>query len=363
MGAKKKTKNTAYGERLHKNYYDVNKEGSYGGIRPIERKNTDISHKKVTSWLEKERPYTLHKPVRYNFHRRRVIVGGLHEQWQADLVDLSKFAKENDNYRYLITVIDVFSKYAYVRPLLNKKGNTIKHVFAKIFKEGRTPRSIQCDKGGEFINGTFQSFLKEQGISLFTSQNEDIKACIVERFNRTLQQKMYRVFTARHSHKYIDVLPNIVATYNVSYHRSIGMPPREVTHDNSEVVWHRLYSPREKDWSTPSEVLDKNDHVRISKARKTFHKGYLPQWSEEIFRVDHLCKTNPITYVIKDVRGRIIEGAFYKEEIQRVQPPKLYDIEAILDKRTRGRKTEYLIKWLGYDPSFNSWESDIVKLV
>jgi len=93
---------------------------------------------------------------------------------------------------------------------------------------------VQSDKGTEFLNFTFQSMLRRYGIKFYTSENEDIKAAVVERLNRTLKRKMYRYFTAKQTRRYIDVLREFLHFYNRTYHGSISMAPVEVTPENED---------------------------------------------------------------------------------------------------------------------------------
>jgi transposase InsO family protein len=167
-----------------------------------------------------------------------VVVYGIDHQWQADLVDLAKLSSYNKGLKYLLTCIDVLSRYAWVVPLKDKTGKTLKDAFQFIFKSGRRPIRLQTDKGNEFTNRVFQKFLK---VHFFTTYNEETKASIVERFNRTLKTKMWKSFTHRETLTYVDVLPDIVESYNHVVHRTIGIPPAEVTWANQTTVSKRLY--------------------------------------------------------------------------------------------------------------------------
>lgn len=354
--ARAKKKQSGLEQKLHRVYYTPKHAASYGGIGAIQRQVGKREKKHVTQWLSLQDTYTLHKPARYRFPRRRVIVGGIDHQWQADLVDVSRLSKYNKGFKFLLTCIDVFSKYAWVVPLKNKSGQSLVEAFQQIFKTGRQPKiALQCDKGTEFHNRPFQKLLKDHNITLFSTENEDIKACIAERFNRTLKTKMWKYFTKHDTLVYIDVLPDLVWSYNYTYHRSIKMAPAEVTPHNQEEVWQHLYgTPMKKPKTYKFHV---GDHVRISKARRTFKKGYLPNWSREIFTVIACQSGSPPLYVLQDANGHVLQGRFYSEELQKVTitADKLYKIEAILEERKRGKKTEVLIKWEGYPATFNSW--------
>ena len=134
-------------------------------------------------------------------------------------MDLGKLASYNKGFKYLLTCIDVLSRYAWIVPLKNKTGKTLKEAFQVIFKSGRQPIRLQTDKGTEFTNRVFQKFLKENDVHFFTTYNEETKASIVERFNRTLKTKMWKYFTHRETIIYIDVLSEMVESYGAPKYR------------------------------------------------------------------------------------------------------------------------------------------------
>lgn len=322
----------------------------------------------LEDWLQGEDTYTLHKPVRYRFPRRRVIVGGIDDQWEGDLVDVSSLAKFNRGYKYLLTVIDVLSKYAWVVPLKDKTGTTLVKAFTKILKQGRQPSLLHTDKGREFINSRFQSFLKDKGIGFFTTENDDIKASIVERFNRTLKSRMWRYFTkhrgGKEQSRYLPVLQDLVGAYNASYHRSIKTAPIKVNARNSHDIWHTLYDRDAAAASTLRKApkFKTGARVRISKTRRTFKKGYLPNWSEELFTVVRRQPgVLPHVYTIQDDAGDLIKGTFYEQELQRVKDTTTV---FLIDQILRRKGDRMFVSWLGYPASFNSWirKSDLVNV-
>ena len=221
-------------------YHDPRAPGSLGGVQRFAKAHR-LPLKKAQWVLERDLAYTLHKPPRRRFPTVPVIVGGLDDQWVADLVEVQPLAKYNRGIRYLLMVLDVLSKYAWVQPLKDKTGVALVHAFDKILKQGRRhPNRLQTDRGKEFYNRTFQRWLDEQGIQHFSTEG-DAKASVVERFNRTLKERLYRYFTAANTLRFDDVLPELVQGYNATRHRSIGMAPQDVTWDNEEAVWKRLY--------------------------------------------------------------------------------------------------------------------------
>ena len=226
--------------------------------------------------------YTLHKPARRNFKRNRVIVGGIDEQWQMDLADMQSLKDYNDGYRYLLVCIDVFSKYAWIVPIKSKTGPALVEAFKVILSSSRKPHKIMTDQGTEFFNKSFQTLLKNEGIELFNMFNET-KASIVERVIRTFKTKMWRYFSAKKTMRYLDMLPDLVYSYNHSEHRSIGRQPALVNSENEDEVFHALYHNVLDNVQPVKYKFKIGDQVRISKIQRKFEKGYLPNYSKEIF--------------------------------------------------------------------------------
>lgn len=342
-------------KKLNQHYYDPNVSGAYGGVSGLQR-STKLNKAKVKEWLSHQDTYTLHKPVRRRFKRRLIITGGIDHQFQADLIDMQSLKKYNDDYSYLVTCLDVFSKFAWAIPIKNKTGKSLVWAVSQIFAK-RKPISFQTDKGSEFVNKTFLKFLRDNNVHFFTTENEDIKAAIVERFNRTLKEKMWRYFTKTNKLRYVEVLESLIQNYNNSFHRSIKMAPTQVNVNNQTQVWNTLYNKKDALQEHSKAHFGEGDRVRISQHRHIFKRGYTASWTEELFTISRINKTIPITYVLKDDSGEELNGAFYNEELQKVGHKQIYRIESIIrERRTAGGK-EYLVKWFGYNSTFNSWIS------
>ena len=192
------------GEISKRTVLQSRKPASFGGVDSIYRAvkndaNYQISMNKIRSWLQKQDTYTYtsHKPERYRFKRNRVVAG-IDDEWEADLVIMDSLSKHNNGYKYILTVIDVLSKFAWVEPMKTKTGESLVEAFSRIIEKGRTPRMFHTDKGTEFTNKQFQKLLKEHNIRFFTTHNET-KASIVDRFSRTLKGKMWKYFTANNT--------------------------------------------------------------------------------------------------------------------------------------------------------------------
>ena len=184
---------------------------------------------------------------------------GIADLYQIDLVDVSGLSSHNDGSRYLLTCIDVFSKREWAVPVRRKTGQNAAEAFEKILADGNCNK-LQSDKGTEFLNSTFQSMLRRRGIKFYTSENEDLKAAVVKRFNRTLKTKMFRYFTHANTRRYLDVLDDLLHSYNNTHHRSIGMAPSDLNTENEDVVRALLYPPKPKTYRGKYAV---GDRVRI----------------------------------------------------------------------------------------------------
>ena len=332
--------------KLSSAYYDIKGVGSFGGIQALAKK-TKGNQKQIKDWLESQDAYTLHKQVRYRFPPRKTIVSGPSQQWQADLIDVSRLSRHNQGNKFLLTCIDVFSKKAWVVPLKNNSGISLVAAFKSI--QHPLPKTLQTDKGTEFLNYTFQQWLKDHKVHFFTTENEDIKASIVERFNKTLKTKLWCYFTHHDTLTYTDILESVVDVYNHTPHRRIGMTPNDVTSANKGRVWLQLYADP-MPYKEPT--LRVGDTVCISKARLAFKKGYLAQWTEEIFIIVKRKSTQPPTFVLADYGGEVLKGTFYPQELQKVnKTDNVYQVEKIL-KRTKNR---VFMKWWAYPDKFNSW--------
>ena len=346
-------------------YYDLDNPSAYSSKKNIfeAAKKIDKSVKRsdVDAWFRKQLATTLHKPVKYRFPRNKTIVMSIGDQYQADLCDMSRFSKYNDDMKFLLTCIDCFSKFAWVLPIKNKTSQEIVRVLKIIFSK-KVCKRLQTDKGAEFLNANVRTLLKKNGVELWLSENEDVKASMVERLNRTIKNRMWKFFTANNdTRRYIDILPRLVNAYNNTIHSSTKMKPSQVSKKDEMAIRQRLY-PKHMTQSKGYKYK-LNALVRISKARRTFKKGYLPSWTEEIFTIKSRKGRNRPLYEIQDFNGEPIKGTFYEEELQEVDNPTEYRIESVLQSKKKGKKTLYLVKWKGYDSKFNSWidEKDLKK--
>ena len=281
----------------------------------------------------------LHKPIIRKFEKRKVHAAFKDNIWSADLADMQLLSRYNKGIRFLLCVIDIFSKYAWVVPLKDKKGISIVKAFQNILKQSnRKPNKIWVDKGSEFYNAYFKKWLKDNDIVMYSTHNEG-KSVVAERFIRTLKSKISKYMTSISKNVYIDKLDDIVDEYNNTYDTTIKMKPIDVK-DNT-------YINNSKKINYKDPKFKVGGLVRISKYKNIFAKGYMPHWSEEVFVIKKVKNTVPWTYVINDLNGEEIVGTFYEKELQKTNQEE-FRIEKVIKRK--GNKITY-----GYDDSFNSW--------
>ena len=348
---------------LTKIYYNTSNPASFCGVEKLFKEayklNPLITHKQVKDWLSGELVYTLHKPVRKRFQRNPVVSERINECFQADLVDLKEFAKSNSNHPFILTVIDVFSKKAWAKALKNKTALTVTKAIEEIFRDNR-PMKLQTDRGKEFENREFKGLMDKYRVNHFTTNNSDIKCSVVERFNRTLKNKMFRFFTKTGKRQYINVLEDLISSYNNTFHSTIGMTPNQVTEDNEGEVFEKIYgfkNKREMLRKLKSPNIKIGDNVRKKYDFKPLDRGYYPNWTDQVFKIDKTLRNyNKPLYNINDQKNKSHNRRFYPEEVQKIKENIIYRVEKILKERTKGKKKFYLVKWLNHPTTENSWE-------
>jgi len=204
-----------------------------------------------------------------------------------------------------------------------------------------------ADRGKKFYNVNVQKLMKKHDINHYSTYSV-IKASVVERFNRTLKNDMWKQFTLNGNYRWIDLLPHLAAEYNARKHWTIGMRLIDVTPAITDKLLTTMYS-RIK--IAPPVRFKVGNSVRMSKFKTMFEKGYTPNWTTEVFKIVKVQKTIPVTYLLKDSCGKPIAGGFYEYELHRVANPDVYLVEKVLRKR----RNEVYVKWMGFDNSHNSW--------
>ena len=318
-----------------------------------QRMNPSVSLGTVKKKLRAVDSYTLHKPTRKPTLYRRIWTKSINYLYQCDLVDLSSLHRENNGYKWLITIIDTFSKKAWAFKMKNKTGKSIVDVMTPFFQSNK-PQKIQFDQGSEFYNKSFLNLLKKHKIKHYSVYSEQ-KAAIIERFNRTLKERMFKYFTSRGSHRWVDVLQDLINGYNSSKHSSTSFAPNDISQANESEVRANLFPDVEKLKKHTKPAFKVGNSVRITRKKGVFEKGYEMRWTWEVFNVSKVKKTYPVTYGLSDYKGEEIQGSFYKSELQLVDKSDNIWPSKVIKTRRRGGRTEHLVKFLGYPDEANTW--------
>lgn len=303
-------------------YYDHNSPGAYSSAERLykfikQNFAVHVTLKKVREWLQSQNTYTLHRNRRVRFKRNHYNITNIDDLWEMDLIDIQKLSRNNKGNKYIMAVIDCFSRFAWCVPIKNKTPSEIIRAFDIIFKRTtRRPVKIQSDKGREFDNKCVKKYLTEKSIGFQTTRDPATKAAMCERFIRTIKGLMYKYFTHTRSTNYIDVIDGLTFIYNNRIHSSIGIQPANVHDENVLKVWTYMQKKRRSEKKNPK--LAAGDFARIANPKITFEKGYTPKWSEEIFSIDRVLRRSPVVYNIQDSDGAKINANFYENELQKV---------------------------------------------
>lgn len=291
------------------------------------------------------------QPVR-KFPRRHVVVKGLNDLLQLDLVDLRKLSRWNDGLKYLLVGINCFSKFAFVEALEDKRAATVRVATRKILDDSRNLiqseiNHVMTDVGSEFRT-EFQNELRRRNIHGYFAHNK-LKASIVERFNRTLKLNLFKAMAIHATRRYIDLLPRVLHRYNyVSKHRTIKRTPFEASQweneDNLKPIYNKIRQ----------RVLSRyqlNNLVRIVEDKNIFSRGWDATFTPSLYRIVAINRKFPVTYKVADYRNRVLPRAYYEQELLRTTVPDYFLVEKILQRRG----DRVYVKWAGYDNDANSW--------
>jgi hypothetical protein len=295
--------------------------------------------------------------MRRRFPTRAYKTSGTNDLWQADLMEMIPYSKINGGFKYILTCIDVFSRFARAIPLKTKSASDVAEAISKLFKNEK-PNHFQTDQGLEFYNSKVKAILHKHKINHYSVFSQ-FKAALVERFNRTLREKLARYFVLVGKKKWISVLPKIIDAYNHTIHRSIGIRPVDVSSRNSFELWLK----QNKTQTVKKPKYKVGEFVRISRIRSSpFIKNFDNNWSDEIFEIVKIdTKNNPVMYFIKDTNDEIIKGKFYEPELQVIDKPTVFRIESILRTKGKGANKQYYVKWHGYSEPTWITEKDLEK--
>ena len=366
---------------LKKLYYD---EGSSGGFSTPQdlyhaaKKKGEywITIKQVKDWLQTQESYTTFKTVRRRFDRPKLVVSQSNWQWDVDMLNMTWYRKWNRDYGYVLVCVDIFTRYAFTRPLLSLRAGAVKDAFDQIFQYNEKPKTIRSDRGSEFLNGTMKSYFREMGIHHFPTNNE-IKTSHCERLIKTIRLRIGRMIRGKRSFTWVDYLPSLTQAYNESVHRSINMTPlNAMCVADKATLWKWQYTRNDaatKTGPNPEKfTLSLNDTVRLSYQSKAFERNYDEKWSKSVYTVTaRRMNQGYESYTVKSYDNQPVLGQFSHHELQLVRNagPERFDIDEVLGEREVGpenaKRREVFVSWMGYNKSYNSWipAEDVVDLV
>ena len=291
---------------LRKIYTDLKNPASFSSPYRLYAKAKKINSKiklwDVTDWLETQKSYTLHRRIKTKFRRRKVLTRGIQYKYQVDLVDYSKLKGDNSGYTIVLSIIDCFSRLAFVIPIKRKTGEEVAVALRRAFDHMGDPKKLHTDQGKEFYNRHVKELLQERGVHHF-STFQDVKAQIVERFNRTLREAILQFMTDRQSLRYVEALPHFLYSYNNRPHSAIYPFSPACINEHNQCAVHEiqygdyLHSERKK------HKYQIGDKVRIASYRNVFRKSYQDTaFTRELFEIVDTLQTNPPTYKLKDLK-------------------------------------------------------------
>ena len=356
-------------ETLRQLYETSKSPHSFTGVQGLfeNARNIDpsITRDDVKKFLEKQESYTLHRITRKRFNRRKILAPKPGVIASCDLADMSRLSRYNNGFKYILIFIDVFSRLGQAVPVKSKDGKTMTEALRTILESGyfNRLRRLNSDEGKEFYNQHVNRLLKSKKIILYSVTSREIKASLAERLIRTIKGKLYRYMTHNNTRRYVDILPDIMESYNNSSHVSLGnrQTPLQV-HNLTDAraidrQFYYMYKNRSKPLRRYSSDLTIGRYVRIADEERNskFRRGYTVQNTIEIFKINRIDDSqHPKGYYLEDLNGEPITGIFYREELTPTQLPEFFRIDVLKSKSVAGRK-KYFVRWRGYPDTFNSW--------
>lgn len=338
---------------------------SYGGKKRAYEHYEDIDNEIIDAAYHQNDIYTRFKQHRKANFYSPIYVDHKRELFQCDTTFFTaeKLVNANNGYKYLLCVIDVFTKMAWVYPMKNVKCDTAVECLQDIFSKcGTLPEKIQTDKGSEFKCRTMKKLMEDNNIVHYYSYS-DRKCAVVERFNLTIQQLLYKLMAKKNTFEWTNLLPHAMKIYLNRKHRTIKMSPLEgedpKNQDFLTSLYLEKYAKAEEQVKEPKFKV--GDTVRVWAKRNNFWRGYYEDFTREYFKIKKVLTNLPVPrYMLEDILGEEISGTFFEDELVLFNPPKdlEYQIEKVVKKRRHANGTQYLVKYLGWPDKFNEWKNE-----
>lgn len=333
---------------------------SPGAIHDFYKRNfhRNIPVSRITDALTEIDSYTLHKSYQKPRHRNPFFVYALRDQIQMDLIDVSQLAQYNDNVKFLLAVIDVFSKKAWIEPMEDKSANTSLRVIKQVVDNIMPPpKAVLFDHGMEFLNAKVGKYLEEKQIKIITP-NSETKAAVCERFNRSIQDLIYKYMTENETFRYVDVLESLLGAYNNRGHRTLKYltPNKAEKAENHNQVLNALNEHYTKSVLREEPVKYKiGQTVRVKTLPGRFDRGYQERFTREHFKIIKINTRQPIPmYVLQSLNNNeIIQGGFYFSELSPIKSTS-FKMTVLKSRKYKGR-LQHFVKWRDFDDTHNQW--------
>lgn len=330
---------------------------------------TRLKPEAIEKWLSSVHAYTLHRESKRPRKRNPYFIYKLRQQVQMDLVDFNTWGKNNlpdhnDGYRFIITAIDSFSRKGWIAKIKSKGANDaldgIKAILHKMETEDPflLPKSIYADQGGELKNRVLDAYLQSKNIRIYYAVS-DVKAAIVERWNKTLQELVYKHLSEKETFRWIDIIDGYVDTYNKRGHRSLQyMSPNQAEEVGNQTrvlgIHEERYAAATQSKRLPKYKVD--DIVRVRLKRNIFQRGYHERFSPDLFKIISINTRLPQPmYKVENLStAKQPSNTYYFEQLQPVNTD-VFRVESVVREEKRKGKKWYLVKWMNFHSGHNSW--------
>ena len=371
---------------LKKLYEDIGSPSAYSSANKLLKYakllDSNITKQDVNTFLKSQEGFTRHGLVPRTFMHRPIKIPAPGHTLGSDLIDMgNRLRDDNRGYRYILVLIDCFSRRIRLVPLTDKKNKTTASAIEDFLSETNHKYSyFLSDLGSEYKGRYTTALFKKYNLKQYSVYNSRTKCSIAERSIRSIKGKIYRHFTQQQTNNYIDILAALEKGYNQTQHRGLcNDTPNTVDGliDKAKIKKQQSCQILQK-YKNYGSFKRRNRDIKLSKAhllapgtpvrlllnsaQSVFSKSYKPIFSEEIFKVDKVKQDIPITYYLTDLSGDRIKGSVYRSELKETTLPEYFVIEKILETKQIGKTKLIFVKWRGYPVKFNSWvKYDTVK--
>ena len=353
-------------------------------LRAVRQQRKDITASDVRSYLITQESYTRHGNIPNRYIKRPILVSKPGLTVASDIADFTESSREfNDGHRYILVLIDAFSRKLWAISLTNKNASTLSKVLDNFFSE-HSFRYMWTDRGSEYVNILCEKIYKKHNVIRYSTQNSLFKSSLAERVIRTVKSKLHRAMTQFNTNRYIDYLPEIVKSYNMTKHaglcgeytpnqaHSLQDPQKIMKLQSSSYIQKfknygsHIYNPKSILNLSQRDILKPRTYVRLlmSHVDNSFVKSYKPLFTIEIFQILRVEEGIPTIYYLQDLMGEPITGCCYRTDLSPTSLPDYFPIEKVISTKVcpKTKKNIYFVKYFGWPDKFSSWTESIRKI-